>query len=83
MNNFYNTYIIRILDFKAVKLQGDNLDPTDTKYCTDQAENKLNTDDYFVAYYPVGSQRDIECQKNITSKRNKVDDHIIFSRQLK
>jgi len=77
MNTLFNTYIISIDGFKAVKLQGDALDIQATNECARQAEDRLNLEDYFVTSYELGSARDLECQADIKSE---VDDQLLFNK---
>lgn len=76
MNTLYNTYIIRIDDFKAVKLQGNALDSNATNHCVKSAERRLKMEDYFITSYELGSARDLECQADMKSE---VDDRLLFN----
>lgn len=61
----YNVYLIRIDNFKAVGRIASNVEPSDVNTIENNSMKRYNTDDYFIAGYEVGGDRDKELSKDL------------------
>lgn len=66
MSTLYNTYVISTdRGFNAVKLVGQ-LEPLDKALSIESGSYaRYNGIDFFVQSYEVGSERDLECQRDL------------------
>lgn len=61
----YNTYVISTDNFNATKVVGELVGLGEAQNLEGLYSTKYKGIDYFVQSYPVGSERDVECQKDL------------------
>jgi hypothetical protein len=61
----YNTYVISIDSFSAVELIGESLGVDDAQTIEVNESRRRDSLDFFVQSYIVGSDRDLECKKEL------------------
>ncbi len=65
MSLLFNTYVIDTDNFKAVKRIAEDVDGADAQEIEYTAGKNYDSIDYFVQSYEVGSERDLECSKEL------------------
>lgn len=61
----FNVYVINIENFKATENAGENINIENVNTQVSAVERRINLLDYFVQAYEVGSERDLECKKDL------------------
>ena len=65
VKKLYNTYVISIDTFKAVRVLASNAGVDEAQDAERAGSKDWNTYDYFIQSYLVGSERDLECKKDM------------------
>jgi hypothetical protein len=68
-SQLYNTYVIDTDRFKAVKLVASEVNFSEAARKEYAEERKWDILDYFVQSYPVGSDRDKECARDLIKSK--------------